>query len=320
MDIFFTTVVRNAPLEDGGELVGVNWETKQILGKMPLVPDNPSFVDPNPRGNGRGGRGILKIGDLLYVALYHKILLFNKGLGKIGEIGNELFVGLHEMCAIDGAIWAASTAIDGAISFDSKGRLLDHWWPRENIKLQKRFGIKPLNIDKSIDNRLLWLQTKEQKGSSHTHLNAVAFLDNQLHVLLNRFGLVYNTYTNAVVIDDPKIAGCHNLVFVGDLILINDSHGKRMMVYNIDGRFIREINLLSFPEVKTIYNQVLRTSSGVKRPLFVRGLCHISGTRVLVGFSPATVVEIDLKSGQLLDMFCYSHDVAVCVHGLTIWN
>ena len=60
----------------------------------------------------------------------------------------------------------------------------------------------------------------------HTHLNAVAVRKGQMCVLLNRFGLVYNTITDSILIEDPSIIGCHNLVFLGDKILINDSKGK----------------------------------------------------------------------------------------------
>jgi len=141
----------------------------------------------------------------------------------------------------------------------------------------------------------------------------------QMCVLLNRFGLVYNTITDSILIEDPSIIGCHNLVFLGDKILINDSKGKRVVVYSQDGKFINEIDLLSFPEILAIHNADIDNYEE-KRRLFVRGLSPIDDKRILVGFSPATIVEIELYSGRLLDVYQYSKDVAVCVHGLLAWT
>ena len=98
---------------------------------------------------------------------------------------------------------------------------------RENRKLQQLFALDSLPINKTIDNRMLWLHVQPSKQPGHTHLNAVAVRKGQMCVLLNRFGLVYNTITDSILIEDPSIIGCHNLVFLGDKILINDSKGKK---------------------------------------------------------------------------------------------
>ena len=51
MDVFFTTIVRGADVEHGGELVALDWGSKKVRARVPILPENPSFVDPNPRGN-----------------------------------------------------------------------------------------------------------------------------------------------------------------------------------------------------------------------------------------------------------------------------
>lgn len=55
MDVYFSTVVRAAAPEQGGELVRLDWETKQVKAAVPIAATNPVLIDPNPRGNGRGG-------------------------------------------------------------------------------------------------------------------------------------------------------------------------------------------------------------------------------------------------------------------------
>src|SRR5688500_832708 len=76
MDIFFSTVVRTAPSKESGELVRLNWDTKQIVAKTPMYPDQPEVDDPNPRGNTRGGRGILVTHDRIVCASYHTLKFF----------------------------------------------------------------------------------------------------------------------------------------------------------------------------------------------------------------------------------------------------
>ena len=320
MDVFFTTVVRKAPLKKGGEILRVNWESKQVLSKKNLIPDDPPFNDPNPRGNGRGGRGICIMNHFLYVAIYHQILKFNKKLELVGKINNNLFVGLHEVAVNNETLWVASTAIDAALGIDAAGNTCGEWWSRENENLKRRFNLEPQNINKKLDNRTLWLRPKEQKGDSHTHLNAVAFYNDQLFVLLNRYGVVYNTVKDRILIEDPSIKGCHNLVFIGDKLLINDSHGRKIMVYSDKGFFLKNIRLQYFPEIKKIHQNVISHSPKIAKTLFVRGLCPIEPNKVLIGFSPATIAEIDIEKDRLEDIFQYSTDAAVCIHGLNMWK
>lgn len=322
MDVFFSTVVRRSPIQKGGELVCVDWTTKKVIARKPLAPIDPLITDdddPNPRGNARGGRGIFKYNDTLYVAIYHSLILFDTSLNIKGKITNNLFVGLHEACCNDNEIWVASTAIDGAICINPDGELIDSWWVRENSTTQRIFSLEPLSINKNVDNRLIWLKVQPNKQPSHTHLNAVAVNNGQLHVLLNKFGVVYNTKTNNIVLEDTSIIGCHNLVFLGERMLINDSLGKRVMVYSHTGKLIKEIDLLAYPEVSAIHNEEAPNFYGTRR-VFVRGLSPVSDDRILVGFSPATIVEIDLNNGRLLDLYRYSNDIAVCVHGLLVWT
>ena len=48
----------------------------------------------------------------------------------------------------------------------------------------------------------------------------------------------------------------------------------------------------------------------------MRGLCETERETILVGISPATLLEIDWRRGRLVDLFSYSTDPRVCVHGL----
>jgi hypothetical protein len=53
------------------------------------------------------------------------------------------------------------------------------------------------------------------------------------------------------------------------------------------------------------------------RPLYLRGLA-IHENYIFAGFSPATIVCIDKRSGELIDYYFHSTDARVCIHGLTV--
>src|SRR5262245_13531574 len=115
MIVYFSTVVRAAPQEHGGELVKLDWDTKQVLACVPIVPTNPRVPDAHSRGTTRGGRGILVTEDHVYVASYHSILVFDHQLTFVRQLTHPLFVDLHEIAWDGQAIWATSTSLDSAI-------------------------------------------------------------------------------------------------------------------------------------------------------------------------------------------------------------
>ena len=72
MFIYFGTVVRAAPVKEGGSLFKLCWDTKTIIGEVPNVPIAPTlYHDPNARGNVRGCRGICLVNDEVIAADYH---------------------------------------------------------------------------------------------------------------------------------------------------------------------------------------------------------------------------------------------------------
>ena len=120
MEVYFSTIVRGAAVEKGGELVCIDWETKKVRFSAPIFPENPSFVDPNPRGNSRGGRGIALLPDgRIMVASYHSRYVFSPDLKHRQQFSHNLLAGIHDIFLTDRhTIWVASTAIDSALEFD----------------------------------------------------------------------------------------------------------------------------------------------------------------------------------------------------------
>jgi len=340
--VYFSTVNRGASIDKGGELIKLDWKNKKIIQKITIFPFDPQIhEDPNPRGNTRGGRGILFSGGDLVVATYHSLHIYDQDLNFKRKISHPLFVGLHEICKKQDLICVSATAIDGVICVDTDGVLQESWWPRENDFLQKHLDIAPLSIDKSVDNRLRFLNGKHLASKSHLHLNAVAQEDGKLFALFGRRGLVYNLSDQNITIENKGDFGFHNLVVSNNLIFTIHTRKRKLLIYNQKGSLVKAINLLKFKEVADIYKKsggpnynLLRFFeyfrfarpigkiggflSGQKAAatLFVRGFHLLAQNRALIGFSPATIIEIDYEKEILLDFFQYSEDISIAPHGL----
>ena len=116
MIVYFDTVKRKRPVNEGGELIQMDWSSKRIINSLPIFPSKPDIHnDPNPRGNSRGGKGIIVSGDEILVGTYHTILVYDHHLNLKRTITNNLFVNIHEISLYGKNIWVSSTAIDCAL-------------------------------------------------------------------------------------------------------------------------------------------------------------------------------------------------------------
>lgn len=327
MHVFFSTVVRGAPMEQGGELISLDWKSKRIVARVPIFPANPAFDDPNTRGGGRGGRGIVIHGREIFVASYHTLHGFDWDLKPTRTIANYNFAGLHELKLVNDGIWTSSTALGQVQKVDFTGKTLAEWWAHDDPIVQKHFpSPEPLTIDKAADNRLRYLES-----FSKVHLNNVEVYRDRVYVCFNNHGAVLRLFPTEIVSHDPAVKGCHNGLVTDDgEFLFNDSHHHTVVVLDLaTGHVKRRINLVEFEPVRKLAaastlknvpawvrlrNFIIRKR--MTRPLFTRGMCRLDGERILVGISPASVLEVDYKAGKLLDMFTLSTSANECVHGL----
>lgn len=366
MYIYFSTVVRMAPAHSGGELIRLNWDTKQIEARVPIYPENPEIDDPNPRGNTRGGRGIAVMGDTVVVGSYHTLKVFDRDLNHIRDITHPLMVNLHEIYPSGpNSVLVSCTSIDAVLDVNLQDeRIVAQYWPREMPPFQEALNVLPLAIDKSADNRLQFLSRAYMEEPSHLHINAVTQWRGETFVFSNAFGAVLNVDRCEVVLQDPNLKGGHNLIITDDEILICDTRGHNVMIYDRATKALREcISLEKFAEVQVILqheaaamqhkarvSQIkrtpvvahLRNTSLVKRlkrgslrevlrklglthaaaaaaPLFVRGL-DIHNGHVFAGFSPGSIAQIHRATGKLVNLYQFSDDVRVCIHGLKVLN
>jgi hypothetical protein len=331
--VYFTTAIRAAPLERGGEIVLLDWQNKTVEARQPIYPTDPEIVDPNPRGNARGGRGIEILGDGVVVASYHTLKVYDRNLVHQRDVSHPLMVGLHEIRAGSAStMWVTSTAIDAVLVIDvGSGDAIQQHWPREMPGLQRELGLTPLQIDKQADNRTRFLEVN-RRSPGHVHLNAVATWRGETYALFNGFGVIANLDRDEIVIQDRALRHGHNLRVEADgTAIVNDTFGRAIRIYHLPTRTLqRTIKLTRFGLVRRLVlkHQLGYLARGVlkmlffhqisaPRPVFVRGLDRL-GDLLFIGISPATILCIDMKSGSLADSYRHSNDVAVCVHGLKV--
>lgn len=319
MMIYFNTVRRKRPVKQGGELIQVDWSGKKITKRIPLYPTDPDIdYDPNPRGNSRGGKGIIINDREIFVGTYHTILVFDHQLNLKRRITNPLFSNLHEMCFNGENIWVSCSAIDCAVQINRDGGTVSSWWPREDRLLQEKYGLWPMDIDKTADNRLKFLHLEVEKKESHTHLNSVVKYGDRTYVLLNRQGAVVQVEpTVKVIIEDQALRGGHSpaISVDGKRMILCSSFTKNILFYDLEsGDLQKKIHLLDFDVIVRLHEQ--NPDQPFNKSIFVRGLDIVDSRRILVGISPASILEIDIHNHRLLDFYQYSSDVGDAVHGL----
>ena len=334
LQIYFGTVVRTAPVAQGGELVRLDWGTKTIERRVPIMPRNPSVEhDPNPRGNTRGCRGIQLQDERVFAANYHTVDVFDRELNYLHSISDGLMVGLHETWLDGRKLWVTSTAIDAAVCYDvSTGERKNILLPRRSVNLRSMLDLDVQSLDLEADHRLSFLDSSHTQLKSHLHLNAIAAWNGRHYALMHAKGSIVDLSRERIVYRDPNLKKAHNLVMLGDgRAVVNDTYRATLRIINLaGGALIRSISIRAFPRVqwllaRSMLGTALRigrtlgrsANSQVARPLFLRGLAIHDGD-AFVGLSPATILRIDLESGRLKDWFEYSSDVRVCVHGLAV--
>lgn len=354
MDVFFSTIVRTAPIKQAGELVRLNWDTKQIVAKVPIFPDNPEVDDPNPRGNTRGGRGIIVLDDKVICASWHTLKMYDLNLNEIpGSITHPLMTDLHELYLDPaGTLLVSSTALDAVLELDlTTGEILREYWPRDMEGIRQKLGVEPLDdFDRNADNRILFVTRPYRREPNHLHINAASRCCDEVYALANKFGAILNLDRDEVVLVDPCLKGAHNLVPDAHRLYITDTDGRKVHVYDTwtghldtvtDIRAFAEIRriedrcqppawkthihklkrtplqMLKHTPIRRLYYKARLNEMTPAAPLFTRGL-DVSGDVLFVGFSPATIAMVDRYTGALLDMYQYSKDVKVCVHGLKV--
>lgn len=343
MKIVSTTVKRHAPVTAGGCVRITDWTTGEQVAERPVFPTNPSIDDPNPRGNSRGGRGVVICDGAIVVANYHTLEVCDGQLRPIGTISKGNFAGIHELSHRGERLFVASTANNSAaelsleairavVAGENCAMPAHHWWPTENAEACEQLGIpQTLYPNKFSDNRLRHLDLHNRGKAGHLHLNAVDADANAVYALLNKPGVILRLDTMQVVLRHPSLEGAHNLNFIApNRAWVVSTRTGRLVECDVQQGEVRPIiNLNETPFAKKVLAKrwwgqrwPLGASSGrnsATRPLFWRGLA-VNDDWILIGTSPAAILVFDRRTQAYHSVLPFSRDVREIIHGIACWD
>lgn len=358
LKVFFGTVIRAAPLLHAGELVKIDWNTKEVESVVIIRPKNPDILyDPNLRGNTRGCRGIEFIEEQIIAANYHTLEFYTENFEYVKSLSNDLMVDNHEIYLTGkNNILVASTGIDSLLNIDlTTGKLVKAYYPREMEFFQKTFNLEPMDFDKNADNRTIFVDKNVTKHPSHVHLNVGRKWNGDIYALFNSFGAVVNLTKEEVVIQNDDLIGAHNMVFTEEgICFVNNTKDVSIYIIDIKNKeFIKKIDIRDFKWSKAVEKDLkkvdpmqkpsqkfyrflarskfftkvkrkllpnkhfLKYNTRVAKSFFVRGL-DIIEDYIFVGISPASILCINWKTNELVDVYKYTDDIKVAVHGLRV--
>jgi hypothetical protein len=270
----------------------------------------------------------------LMVASFHTLHFYSLDLVHQYDVSHPQFVGLHEISAgRQGYVWVAATILDLALELNlATGQVEQQVWARDLPGLQAALGVSSMVVDKTADNRTRYLDPKILTDPSHLHLSAVAEWRSEIYALLGVRGVIVNLDRQAVVVADPKLKLGHNLHIREDgVAIVLDSLKRSVRFYDLaNGKLVEVIDLMRFKWVRDFLrwrdqlykvNQLF-SEKGLRRgkyarPFFLRGM-EMVGRNLYIGASPATIICLNLDSGELVDTYVYSTDVSVGIHGLKV--
>lgn len=352
MRLVFTTVVRQAPVAAGGWARVAEWPSGRLVAERPVAPVDPPVVDPNPRGNSRGGRGVVVAGDALVVANYHTLEVCDRELRVQGTFSHGNFAGLHEVRRRGERLLVASTAINAAAAVpleavlrggEADGNLsppaqVRFWWPTEDPAVCERLGVPTTAYpDKEADNRLRHLDLHNRGQAGHLHLNAVDADGDLVYALCNKPGAIVRLAGAGpmeVVLRHALLEGAHNLEFIepGRAWVVGTRAGL-LLECDLGAGSVRPlIDLAATPFAQEVSRGAGESgrrawwplpgrerapSAAEAQPLFWRGLA-VDDDWIFVGTSPAAILGFDRRTLAYRGALRCASDVREIVHGIAI--
>lgn len=269
-----------------------------------VVDWNDGSINFEGRGADRGLRGIVVIGDEIFIAASDELFVFDRKFKITASYRNKYLKHCHEICEHRGMLYLTSTGYDSILRFDLKNRVFNsgvHLFRRPN-----GLGFRPYDP----------MTTAGPKAGVEFHINNVFVNDHgtfvsgrQLPALLRMSG-----HGLSVIADLP--IGTHNAQPHRNGVLYNDTEDDAVVWLKTEGN--TSISVPSFPE-ETLQHAGLDTS-GVARQAFARGLCPLSANLIAGGSSPTTVSLYDLEAGKRTLSVTLTMDVRNAAHGMAIWS
>lgn len=318
-----TVVVRQGPPDANSFLYDIDWTHHRIRQRIAIP--SPVLSNPGPRGGARGARGVLSMDNRHIVANFNSLLVYSDTWKLEKILSHPHFNGIHEIDADNDSIWVTSTGLDAIVRIDREGRLIDEWFLGElDTGSRDELGIAARVIDHDSDHRYHVYDNDELV----THVNSVRLHDGHPIICLKKQGILVDLANTKLLSVSHEGAGFHNGTYIdNNIALVNSSHEQRL--YAIDTVSKEEELLIDWANrpaspstaIDRLISTVFSTRSspdGAAKAGWTRGLAIMNTGNIVVGLSPATIVEIDLEKKLIVSAMVLSEDIHEAIHGLCV--
>lgn len=211
----------------GGLIIRLDWSNKRIAASKKIsCPSGFDFKN-----------------NLIYVASMreNKIYVLKKELKIIDQINNKYFNDIHSVNITKNGLLITSSGLDLILEISPKGKVLWEWWAFNNGYNTTPLG-KERKIKKNINSREIDFPTLEQT----THINSAIFSDDR------EKELIASLFHQGEVVRINKSSGKaktilnglkqpHSVYRLGENFVVSDTNGKRVIIFNKNGKIINEI-------------------------------------------------------------------------------
>jgi hypothetical protein len=307
--IYASTVVRGAQDRDmTGFFYKIDWRERRVIAQVAVPPTYGRVI--GSRGGSRGGRGLAFCDGFLYAATFDKILVYDAEFRLQRSVLNPLAFGHHEIQVDRDGIWCCSTLIDAILRLDHDGRCVEGVFLSEERVLMDA-GARYVPRDR---NRNYLAEAESDSDSSRFeeqfHLNTVTLQPGgELHAFGCATGHLVQVRPEVRILATlPQLIAGHNVQFVGNRLFANNTRARCFEIYERDD--------LANPSLRLRIDDGTGPSNQFATSGWIRGMCWIDESLVVVGSSPAQLIAIDLRSGRVVDRLVLVDDVSHAVHGL----
>jgi hypothetical protein len=264
---------------------------------------NDGSIDFEGRGGDRGLRGIVIVGEEIFLAASDELFVFDRQFRRKVSYRNAYLKHCHEMSLHGGKLYLTSTGFDALLRMDLASRRFDL-----GMKLSSEGGA--VNVRAFDPNA-----AGGPAAGNLLHINNVHVDESGVFASGRNLPALVQITRTAVGPVAPLPKGTHNARPFRGGVLFNDTDSDAVVWARSGGRVAVPVPRHD-PEALT---HVDADEFGIARQGFGRGLCVLSERLVAAGSSPTTVAVHDIEAGRQVTQLNVTMDVRNAAHGIAVW-
>ncbi len=270
-------------------------------------------------------------GERIVTGTFSEIRFFDKSLKEISRFSHPHLCGVHGLSVYGDRLWVSSCSNDCILCFTKNGELIEEIFLSENPALME-FVKKPIRrVNKDYDFRRTMIPIEEQIF----HVNYVQETEAGVFLSLHKQGVLWNISEDKPVVHS-KGREIHDACLANNLYFINDTGNCELKVFNKNTDLLSVVKVdildhLSADEQKSIRVPFTQKISNRLHKLpflnkliaerscrlnWLRGLCVLDDSHVLLGISPASILRVNIKTRQVEKCFMLNNNLCSSVFSI----